>query len=266
MHDPNRLMKWLLVLGLVVLSLVILYPPSQKLKGGIDLVGGSSLLFEIDTAGLTAADQRGLATRVMNVLRDRVDPKGQLNLEWRPVGNTRLEIRMPRPPREVLERREAYNEALARLKALNHSRFDLESALNSSDTERSAALEKLGRGVLERKPLLDAVGEAFTKYQEAQASGDPTALEEVTKTYEDAVAEVLETSLLIGSAILPAVLVGFAASRSAKIRNSSTPAPRMRRFKSAGSSKSALFAAQASYRRTTSVSNLVPLPIATPES
>ena len=197
MHDPNRLMKWLLVIGLVVLSLVILWPPSQKLKGGIDLVGGSSLLFEIDTTGLTAADQRGLSTRVMEVLRDRVDPKGQLNIEWRPVGNTRLEIRMPRPPREVLERREAYNEALSRLKALNHSRFDLESALNTSEPERTSALEKLGRGVLERKAFLDAVGEAFAKYKEAQASGDPKVLEEATKTYEDAVAEVLETSLPI---------------------------------------------------------------------
>ena len=32
---------------LVVLSLAVLYPPSEKLKGGIDLVGGSSLLFEL---------------------------------------------------------------------------------------------------------------------------------------------------------------------------------------------------------------------------
>ena len=42
--------------------------------------------------------------------------------------------------------------------------------------------------------------------------------------------------------------------------------PARRDVIAAGSSKSALFAAQASYRRTTSVSNLVPLPIATPES
>ena len=52
MHDTNRLMKWLLILGLVVMALVSLWPPQEKLKGGIDLVGGSSLLFEIDTAGL----------------------------------------------------------------------------------------------------------------------------------------------------------------------------------------------------------------------
>ena len=80
MNDPNRLMKWLSVIGMVVLALVILYPPSQKLKGGIDLVGGTSLLYEIDTKGLTPEQQSGLALRVMNILKDRVDPRGQMNL------------------------------------------------------------------------------------------------------------------------------------------------------------------------------------------
>ncbi len=197
MHDTNRLMKWLLILGLIVMALVILYPPHQKLKGGIDLVGGSCLLFEIDTTGLDKVQQRGLASRVMSILRERVDPNGQLNLEWRPVGNTRLEIRMPRPPREVFERRQAYNEALDRLKGLNLSRFQLETALNTPAEERSLALESLARGVLERKPLLDVAAETFDKYQEAQAANDPTALEEATKAYEAAVGSVLDTSLPI---------------------------------------------------------------------
>ena len=105
MHDPNRLIKWLLIIALVVISLAILYPPNEKLKGGIDLVGGTSLLFEIDTTGLDPSMQRELSTRVMRILKDRVDPKWQMNLEWRPVGNARLEIRMPRPPKEALARR-----------------------------------------------------------------------------------------------------------------------------------------------------------------
>ena len=123
MSDPNRLLKWLFVIGLVVISLVLLYPPGEKLKGGIDLVGGTSLLYEIDTTGLTSSQQRGLSTRVMRILKDRVDPKGQLNLEWRPVGNTRLEVRMPRPPKEALVRRQAYNTVLDQLIAKNLKRF-----------------------------------------------------------------------------------------------------------------------------------------------
>jgi hypothetical protein len=71
-------------------------PVNKQLKGGIDLVGGHSLLYEIDTTGLE--DTKDLSTRVMNRLKQRVDPNGVRNLVWRPVGNTRLEIQMPLPP------------------------------------------------------------------------------------------------------------------------------------------------------------------------
>ena len=81
MSDQNRLTKWLLIIGLVALSILILYPPHRTLKGGIDLVGGTSLLFEIDTTGLDTSQQRGLSSRVMDILKERVDPEGVLNLE-----------------------------------------------------------------------------------------------------------------------------------------------------------------------------------------
>src|SRR5262245_19683960 len=115
MNDPNRLLKWLIVMALIVASLIILYPPERKLKGGIDLVGGTSLLFEIDTAGIDQQSISGLSAKVMKVLRERVDPHGQMNLEWRPVGATRLEVRMPQPPKVAIERRKKYNDALKQL-------------------------------------------------------------------------------------------------------------------------------------------------------
>src|SRR3972149_6199637 len=150
MHDPNRLIKWLLIIALVVISLAVLYPPNEKLKGGIDLVGGTSLLFEIDTTGLEPEMQRELSTRVMRILKDRVDPKGQMNLEWRPGGNTRLEIRMPRPPKEALDRRDLYNKAVERLGDLNLKRRDVEEALNATGTERVTFLAAAEQGVRER--------------------------------------------------------------------------------------------------------------------
>lgn len=74
-------------------------PLSQKhnLKPGIDMVGGTSLLYEVQLApGSNPNDQEGLSTRVMDALKKRVDPEGVRNLVWRPQGNTRLEIQMPR--------------------------------------------------------------------------------------------------------------------------------------------------------------------------
>ena len=80
MNEEKRLFKWSLVIVPVVAAVLALYPPSRKLKAGIDLAGGSSLLFEIDTAGLSRQEQTGLADRVMQVLKRRVDPEGQTRL------------------------------------------------------------------------------------------------------------------------------------------------------------------------------------------
>lgn len=195
MNDPNRPFKWLLVITVVALSIAVLYPPSEKLKGGIDLVGGSSLLYEIDTAGLQPAEQSGLSTRVMRVLKDRVDPEGQMNLEWRPVGNTRLEVRMPRPPQQALERRAAYNEALDALNALNISRRDVEEALNAPAESRSARLETLVRGIAERRPLIESVATAYDEYTAAQSSGDSAVVQAASAKYEDAMRQLVATSL-----------------------------------------------------------------------
>ena len=203
MNDPNRLMKWLLIIAMVVLALVILYPPQRKLKGGIDLVGGTSLLFEIDTSGLKPTETRDLSTRVMRVLKDRVDPKGQLNLEWRPVGSTRLEIRLPRPPREALERRAAYNAAIDGLQAKNIKRRDVEMALSAAAESRSAAFESLVRGLPARSELLTKLASAYDALQKSKPTGsqgavDAAAIDSASKAYEEAMSALLATNLPIG--------------------------------------------------------------------
>ena len=195
MNDPNRPFKWLLVLTLVVLSIAVLYPPSEKLKGGIDLVGGSSLLYEIDTTGLKPHEQSELSTRVMRVLKDRVDPEGQMNLEWRPVGNTRLEIRMPRPPKEALARRESYNRALDRIQERNISRRDIEEAITAPAEERQSRLDALVRGIPERRPLIDAVVTAYDEYTAAQGTSQSESVAAASQKYEEAIGKLAATSL-----------------------------------------------------------------------
>jgi preprotein translocase subunit SecD len=66
-----------------------------NIKPGIDLAGGTSLIYEIDTTGIKPADQKELSERMINILRRRVDPANIQNLVWRPQGDTRFEIQMP---------------------------------------------------------------------------------------------------------------------------------------------------------------------------
>ncbi len=124
MTDKNLYLKLLLIVVVVGLLAFELYPPKQRLKGGIDLVGGHVLLYEIDDAGLKEEQKRDLAERVMRVLRKRVDPRGQRNLEWVPIGRNRLEIRMPKPPKEAQARREEWEQAATRLRTKNVGRTD----------------------------------------------------------------------------------------------------------------------------------------------
>ncbi len=109
MGEKNLWSKVGLIVIFAGMSLWQTYPfTTEQLKPGIDLGGGHSLLFEIDDSGDTSYD---LAKRVMNVLKNRVDPQGNRNLIWRPIGRNRLEIQIPRAPEEQRRNREQYNEA-----------------------------------------------------------------------------------------------------------------------------------------------------------
>ena len=61
MNGENRLLKWIVVIVPVVGAVLAILPPQDRLKGGIDLVGGCSLFYEIDTTGLERDQIRGLS-------------------------------------------------------------------------------------------------------------------------------------------------------------------------------------------------------------
>ncbi|MHC5109752.1 MAG: protein translocase subunit SecD [Planctomycetota bacterium] len=194
MNDPNRVTKWIMILGFVALALWRLNPPSRTLKGGIDLVGGTSMLLEIDTTGMQDWEISGLATKVMDILKDRVDPKGQLNLEWRPVGDKRLEIRMPRPPKEALQRRQEKEAALDAIASRNLKRFDIVEALSATAADRANRLASLAGSSEERRNLLDELSQAFDAKIAADGSDNETEKETATARYEDAMNKVLATN------------------------------------------------------------------------
>jgi len=85
-------------------------PFTQKVmvRPGIDMVGGTSLLYEIKAppGGMGA----NMSEQVMEALKKRVDPDGVKNLIWRPQGETRLEIQMPtaKGAEQSKERRESF--------------------------------------------------------------------------------------------------------------------------------------------------------------
>ena len=88
-----------LIVAVLLLALWAIFPSGNfkhpDLKPGIDMVGGTSLLYEIKPPEGGGFQGGNLAEQVMESLKKRVDPDGVRNLIWRPQGNTRLEIQMP---------------------------------------------------------------------------------------------------------------------------------------------------------------------------
>ena len=71
-----------------------LYFAQKILRPTIDMAGGTSLIYEIDTQELTPEEKKGLSKKMISVLQRRIDPKGILPLVWHPLGDTRFEIQM----------------------------------------------------------------------------------------------------------------------------------------------------------------------------
>src|SRR5437588_3876978 len=94
---------------------------NPNLKPGIDMVGGTSLLYEIKQPPGGYHGPKTLAEEVMESLKKRVDPDGVRNLIWRPQGNTRIEIQMPagKGTGTSAEKRKAFADAQRRLEASN---------------------------------------------------------------------------------------------------------------------------------------------------
>ena len=124
----TRNLKWK-VLGIVLLVVLAGYEIAKNgFKLGIDLAGGTTLLFEIDTSGMTESAKSEAAETTIRVLRERIDPGNQMNLIWRPQGTSRIEIQMPSASEETRSRRMAYQQLRATLESQNISRRAVEAA------------------------------------------------------------------------------------------------------------------------------------------
>src|SRR5436190_18503040 len=123
--ESNHSGRLMVILAVLLAALWAIFPSPGKLfdpdvpfaekhalRPGIDMVGGTSLTYEIKAPPGTSSNTN-LAEQVMESLKKRVDPDGVRNLIWRPQGNTRLEIQMPMAGKNENSkaRREAFDAA-----------------------------------------------------------------------------------------------------------------------------------------------------------
>ncbi len=175
MGEKNLWWKVLLIFVLVGMCAWQIHPFDQKLRGGIDLVGGYSLLFEIDDSDMDANQKDKLAERVMTVLKQRVDPQGNRNLVWRPIGQNRLEIQMPRPTGDVQGPRDAFERARTQLAANNITVMQVQAVMNLPIEQQAEAFTGLVGEVTKRKDLFDRLVENQKQYEQMRGKVEQAA-------------------------------------------------------------------------------------------
>ena len=163
--NKNLMTKVGFILAVVIVSILMLYPPQEKLKWGIDLAGGTSLTYEIDTQGLTPAEISGLSTRMITVFKDRVDPANVMNFVWRPIGDTRFEVQVPLASAGTREKRKAYEEALNALLAKNVDAVAIGQSLGKKEADRSVDFQTYGQRDPNRMAILNTLAQAYDERQ-----------------------------------------------------------------------------------------------------
>jgi SecD/SecF fusion protein len=173
-----------MIVSIIVLSLLAIFwgPPSRlfdsnltaiqktDLRPGIDMVGGVSLVYSIQSGSNSDPD---LSEHVMEALKKRVDPLGLRNLVWRPQGNDRIEIEMPLSPEatEAPHIKQAFNEAEQNLDATN---VRVDEALNAIEhtagPERDQRLAELASDDKSRAELFKDLAQTYDQIQALRAN------------------------------------------------------------------------------------------------
>lgn len=196
--------RFTLIALVLVAALWAIFPGAFKgrfkpdLKPGIDMVGGTSLLYEIKAPA--DAQTTNLAEQVMEALKKRVDPDGVRNLIWRPQGNDRLEIQMPLSAASGVakERREAYADAQRELEELVvRPTVVLDAVRNLEGDARRDRLNALAMGNTKREELFGALASLWDQIKAAQAARDVARQGQLEVEFDRLAAEIPSTNVTV---------------------------------------------------------------------
>ncbi len=158
-------------IGLIVLLVIFMglmvYPPQERLKPGLDLAGGTSLIYEIDTEGLERSETRNLAQNMIPILRKRIDPSNVANIVMRPQGDTRIEIQLPVASKEAQQKRQKYEDALLSLASENLNLMIVKRALSYDKKKRSEVFEQFAQSSEERLTILENLADIYDRREQA---------------------------------------------------------------------------------------------------
>lgn len=152
------IVRVILVAGVIAFFAGAFQPPEKKLRLGKDLSGGVSLIYAVN---IRPSDGPDALDRVMQVLKDRVDPTNSLDITFVAQGRDRIEVTMPAPSKKVKALKAAYEAQLDAIQAAEIRPDELERAMRLSPEERETEFKRLASGDQARMDLLKEAADAF---------------------------------------------------------------------------------------------------------
>jgi len=180
----------------------------NELRQGIDLKGGHVLVFEVQSTGKEGPD---LVQRVIQTLKQRIDPNNLYSLQWRPLGRNRFEVRMPIGTDKARRAKQAYLDALRVLEDGNLRRSQVRRVVSLSGQARAREIRRVSGGDRRREEGLWRVARAYDAEMAARralealkASGRASSeqiaqaqakLDDARVAHDEAVAELMQVNV-----------------------------------------------------------------------
>ncbi len=140
-----------------------------------------------------------LAERMIDILKERIDPHGLANLEWRPLDSGRIEVRMPAGKPETRQKRAVYDRAMGKLAESNVSLAERQQYLDANPGQRRRSLggftEQQAQALKELGEAFDAQQTADKAFQTARTFGDEREIAKAQAAFDAARAVFREKEL-----------------------------------------------------------------------
>ena len=91
----NLQLKVYLILGLIAISLCMIFPLKEKINLGLDLQGGMHLVLRVDTSKLAPEARLKAPERALEVIRNRVDEFGVKEPSIQLQGTDNIVVQLP---------------------------------------------------------------------------------------------------------------------------------------------------------------------------
>lgn len=89
-------LSFLVIVAVIVVGAYFLYPPSERIKLGLDLQGGVEVLLQAALPpGVTTEESQDTIGRIITILENRVNEFGLANVVITPLGSDRILVQLP---------------------------------------------------------------------------------------------------------------------------------------------------------------------------